>query len=79
MRKPISQAEILIAGPARNNADTLATEVGPLLNSVTGFKKAYCLVIESDSTDNTLAELEALKSSYPSFDYVSLPISQEDA
>ena len=72
MHKPLSQAEILIAGPARNNADTLATEVGTLLNSVTGFKKAYCLVIESDSSDNTLAELEALKGSYSSFDYISL-------
>ncbi|MBU3623767.1 glycosyltransferase family A protein [Polynucleobacter sp. AP-Latsch-80-C2] len=72
MRKSLSQAEILIAGPARNNADTLATEVDTLLKSVAGFKKAYCLVIESDSTDNTLAELQALKGSYPSFDYVSL-------
>ena len=72
MRKPLSQAEILIAGPARNNADTLATEVSTLLKSVAGFKKAYCLVIESDSTDNTLAELEALKGSYPSLDYISL-------
>ena len=72
MRKSLSQAEILIAGPARNNADTLATEVDTLFKSASGFKKAYCLVIESDSTDNTLAELEALKDSNPSFDYVSL-------
>ena len=43
MRKPLSQAEILIASPVRNNAETLATEVGTLLNGVAGFKKAYCL------------------------------------
>lgn len=72
MRKPISQAEILIAGPARNNADTLATEVGTLLNSVVGFKMSYCLVVESDSTDNTLSSLEDLKKLIPSFDYISL-------
>ena len=66
------QAEILIAGPARNNADTLATEVGTLLNSVAGFKKSYCLVVESDSTDNTLSSLEDLKKLIPSFDYISL-------
>ena len=72
MRKPISQAEILIAGPARNNADSLATEVGTLLNSVAGFKKSYCLVVESDSTDNTLSSLENLKKLIPSFDYISL-------
>jgi hypothetical protein len=72
MRKPISQAEILIAGPARNNADTLPTEVGTLLNSVAGFKKSYCLVVESDSTDNTLSSLENLKKLIPSFDYISL-------
>ena len=72
MRKPISQAEILIAGPARNNADTLATEVGTLLNSVADFKQSYCLVVESDSTDNTLSSLENLKKLIPSFDYISL-------
>jgi hypothetical protein len=72
MRKPISQAEILIAGPARNNADTIATEVGTLLNSVAGFKKSYFLVVESDSTDNTLSSLEDLRKPIPSFDYISL-------
>jgi len=72
MHKPISQAEILIAGPTRNNALTLASEVGTLFNSVQGFKNAYCLVIESDSTDNTVAELESLKQASPSFDYLNL-------
>jgi glycosyltransferase involved in cell wall biosynthesis len=72
MLKPLSQSEILIAGPARNNEDTLAVEVSTLLNSVLGFKKAYCLVIESDSTDNTIGELEQLKRSTPSFDFISL-------
>ena len=72
MRKPISEAEILIAGPARNNADTLAAEVGTLLSSVAGFKKSYCLVVESDSTDTTLDYLERLQKALPSFDYISL-------
>jgi len=72
MRKPISEAEILIAGPARNNADTLAAEVGTLLSSVAGFKKSYCLVVESDSTDSTLEYLERLQNAIPSFDYISL-------
>ena len=72
MRKPISEAEILITGPARNNTDTLASEVGTLLNSVRGFKKSYCLVVESDSTDNILGALEELKNTIPSFDYFSL-------
>jgi len=34
MHKPISQAQILIAGPARNNADTLATEINTLIGSL---------------------------------------------
>jgi hypothetical protein len=72
MHNATSQTEILIACPARNNTETLATEVRTLLTSVAGFKKAYCLVIESDSTDNTLSELEALKQSHASFDYISL-------
>ena len=72
MRRPLSQSEILIAGPARNNEDTLAVEVSTLLNSVVGFKKAYCLVIESDSTDGTVGELERLKQSTPLFDFISL-------
>ena len=72
MSKSYSQAEILIAGPARNNEDLLAAEVGTLLNSVAGFRKAYCLVLESDSTDNTVGELERIKQSTPSFDFISL-------
>ncbi len=72
MRRPLSQSEILIAGPARNNEDTLAVEVSTLLNSVVGFQKAYCLVIESDSTDGTVGELERLKQSTPLFDFISL-------
>lgn len=72
MRKPFSQSEILIAGPARNNEITLAVEVSTLLNSVVGFKKAFCLVIESDSTDGTVDELERLKQSTPLFDFISL-------
>ncbi|MBU3583490.1 glycosyltransferase family 2 protein [Polynucleobacter sp. 15G-AUS-farblos] len=72
MRKPITQAEILIAGPARNNADTLVAEVGTLLSSVASFKKSYCLVVESDSTDSTLDYLERLQKAIPSFDYISL-------
>lgn len=71
MHKPISQAQILIAGPARNNVDTLATEITTLLNSVAGFQKAYCVVVESDSTDNTLDALEELKKTISSFDYIS--------
>ena len=72
MRKPLSQSEILIAGPARNNQDILAAEVNTLLNSVSGFKKAFFLVIESDSTDNTVGELENLKQSTPLLDFISL-------
>ena len=72
MRKPLSQSEILIAGPARNNQDMVAAEVNTLLNSVSGFKKAFFLVIESDSTDNTAGELENLKQSTPLLDFISL-------
>ena len=72
MRRPPCQSEILIAGPARNNEDTIAAELSTLLNSVVGFKKAFCLVIESDSTDGTVGELERLKQSTPLFDFISL-------
>ena len=64
MRKTISEAEILIAGPAWNNVDKLANEVVTLLNSMEGFKKSYCLVVESDSTDNTLGALEGPNKCY---------------
>lgn len=72
MLKPFSKSEILIAGPARNIADMVGTDINALFNATTGFKKNYGLVIESDSTDNTINELDLLKQSYKDFNYISL-------
>jgi hypothetical protein len=72
MLKSFSKSEILITGPARNIADMVGTDIDALFNATTGFKKNYGLVIESDSTDNTINELELLKQSYKDFNYISL-------
>jgi len=72
MLKPISKSEILIAGPARNIAEMVCADINALFNATTNFKKSYGLVIESDSTDNTVGELEKLKSANNAFNYISL-------
>lgn len=72
MLKPFSQSEILIAGPARNIGGMVRNDITALLSAATGFKKSYGLVVESDSTDNTINELEIIKKLHNNFNYISL-------
>jgi glycosyltransferase involved in cell wall biosynthesis len=70
-RKSIHDAEILIAGPARNIAAHIAHEIDGLYQAMCGFKCTHGLVVESDSTDDTVQELAALKGRLPNFNYIS--------
>ena len=47
MLKPLSQSNILIAGPARNISQYVAEDVLALLEACKNFKNATALVIES--------------------------------
>lgn len=69
---PMSQATLLLAGTARDVAPYIASEMKHLMAATVGFKKVFVLVIESDSSDNTLEVLEELKKNIPNFDYLAL-------
>ena len=70
-RKPINQAEILIAGPARNIAAHINQELEGLYQAMRDFKCIHGLVVESDSDDGTTQQLAALKLRLPNFNYIS--------
>ena len=70
--QPISESSILLAGPVRNVAATIEREVKTLMASLANFKTSACLVIESDSSDATVQQLEQLSKTMPQFSYVSM-------
>lgn len=70
-RVPIENAEILYAGTARNVAQFIEKEIQFLRLCLGQFKKAHGLIIESDSSDDTLIKLEKIKANIPNFQYIS--------
>jgi hypothetical protein len=70
-RVPIDQAEILYAGTARNVAQFIEKEVQFLVACLGQFKKVHGLIIESDSSDETLVKLKKIKATLPNFQYIS--------
>jgi hypothetical protein len=62
----------LIAGLVRNQETNLSNLVSILHNSFAKYGDVSFLIIESDSTDNTIEELTVLRNSYPNFDFLSL-------
>lgn len=71
-RKPIRDAELVIVGLARNCARTLDRDIGVLARATRNFGSVRFLVIESDSTDATVATLTRLQSASESFAFVTL-------
>jgi hypothetical protein len=63
---------VLIAGVARNCSATLPATVQRLTAALPAFKAVRWLVVESDSTDNTVAVLQQLAATVPGFEYRSL-------
>ncbi len=70
-RKSIAESKILLAGPVRNVASTIQNEVETLVASLGSFKEIYCLVVESDSSDDTLKKLEELQGVIKNFSFIS--------
>ncbi|ANI98859.1 hypothetical protein A8O14_01350 [Polynucleobacter wuianus] len=71
-RKPIAESTILLAGPVRNASAQIENDLRHLLASLGGFKKVYCFVVESDSSDDTVARLEKFSKTFSNFAYVSV-------
>jgi hypothetical protein len=68
--QPIETASVLVVGVARNCAKTLQKDIDNIRRSLEKFAKIEWMIVESDSTDNTLGILEQLKKS-GSVDYIS--------
>lgn len=71
-RKPLEQSTVLLAGPIRNVSSTIDAEVSRLMTSLSGFKEAFCFLVESDSDDDTLNKLEELRLAQSNLHYLSL-------
>lgn len=70
--KPINAAAIAVVGCVRNGAKTVRRAVETLARATAGFANVQFLVIESDSTDATVAELAGLRQQSERFEFISL-------
>lgn len=64
---------ILVTGLARNSEGLLSTEIKKIkIQLLVFFSEVKFLVIESDSSDNTVGELKKIKTTTPDFEFISL-------
>ena len=70
--KSIPAATVVVVGCVRNGARTLRRALETLARATEGFANVQFLVIESDSTDSTLAELARLREQSEHFQFISL-------
>ncbi len=69
---PIAAAAVVIVGCVRNGATTVRRAVETLARACRGFQRVQFLIVESDSTDGTIAELQHLRNDVPGFQFTSL-------
>lgn len=67
----------LIAGVVRNGEKTIFNEIIHLSKVFQNFKKIQWFVVESDSADHTIRELQKLNESIPNFRYMSAGVLAE--
>ena len=67
-----ADARVLVAGLVRNAGGKVSADVQRLGRALAVFKQVQWLLIESDSSDDTLAELARLRNAIDGFDYISL-------
>jgi hypothetical protein len=70
--KPINAAAVVVVGCVRNGSKTVRRAVETLARATAGFASVHFLVIESDSTDSTLAELASLRQQSERFEFIAL-------
>lgn len=66
------QKNILVVGLARNCGSTIKDSIVRLAAALAPFKSLQWLVVESDSSDDTVAALEGLHAGIPGFRFISL-------
>lgn len=72
MPRGLGEFSFAVVGVARNTATTIGADVRRIQVALAGAKTVSWFVVESDSADNTVSELEKLKTAIPQFDYESL-------
>lgn len=70
--KPIADSALVIVGCVRNGEKTLRRSVETLACASAGFARVQFLIVESDSTDQTLAELRRLRREMSTFQFTTL-------
>jgi hypothetical protein len=63
---------VLVTGTARNCAKYIKSNISKLQSSLKVFNQVHWLIIESDSKDNTVSELNGLTSDIANFRFISL-------
>ena len=72
-----AQCRLLVAGVVRNGARRMRGDLEALRRATAAFGEVHWRVIESDSTDDTPAQLAALQRDWPRFEYRSLGALRE--
>jgi len=67
-----SDVSLLVVGVVRNGARRMGADLDRLQAATAGFASVQWLIVESDSTDDTVARLQARRAARPGFDYLSL-------
>jgi len=70
--KNIVESDILIVGLVKDAATTIAAEVFKIKGCFKSFKNTHWLIVESDSKDQTVAELNKIASGINNFEYFDL-------
>lgn len=68
----VSALSIAVVGLARNCGKTLRADIHRIKKAIEGAREVQWLIVESDSTDDTVSELEALRPELRNFQFVSL-------
>jgi hypothetical protein len=71
-RKPVAESTILLAGPVRNASAQIENDFERLLASLDAFKKVFCFIVESDSSDDTVSRLENFSHKFSNFSFLSV-------
>jgi glycosyltransferase involved in cell wall biosynthesis len=74
---PMAQAHVAVVGVARNCARSIERDLADLRAATRGFASVRFLIVESDSTDGTLACLQRLKAAHDDVDYLALGALRE--
>lgn len=75
--KPIDTVSLVIVGCVRNGARTVPRAVETLARATAGFASVRFLIVESDSSDATVAELQRLRTEKSGFEFTSMGAQAE--